>query len=257
MLIIKEVQIERSGLLLHIIIKSIYARTISIHDFRFLDLARMLLSIGTCRKFHYSIRRNSNKSIQKMKIIFLDHDGVICLSNNWGSRSNKKKNYIRQNPEETVQSMEDLPVIYRFDSFDSKAVILLNKILEETGAEIVVSSDWKRHATLEEMKEYYIDQGICKTPIAFTPNLYEFEPDTAALFSWKNWAERARCLEIQRWLLDNPVESWVAVDDLNMSNEYLRPGLDNFVLTARSTEGIKQLNVSDKIKTYLNENISK
>ncbi len=24
-----------------------------------------------------------------MKVIFLDHDGVICLSNNWGGRTKK------------------------------------------------------------------------------------------------------------------------------------------------------------------------
>jgi hypothetical protein len=26
-----------------------------------------------------------------MKVIFLDHDGVICLSNNWGNRFKNKK----------------------------------------------------------------------------------------------------------------------------------------------------------------------
>lgn len=26
-----------------------------------------------------------------MKVIFLDNDGVICLSNNWGSRYTKQK----------------------------------------------------------------------------------------------------------------------------------------------------------------------
>jgi hypothetical protein len=43
----------------------------------------------------------------------------------------------------------------RFDDFDTKSVKILNEILEETGAEIVVSSDWKLHATLEELGEYY------------------------------------------------------------------------------------------------------
>lgn len=30
-----------------------------------------------------------------MKVIFLDHDGVICLSNNWGSRMNKQRKFGR------------------------------------------------------------------------------------------------------------------------------------------------------------------
>jgi hypothetical protein len=40
--------------------------------------------------------------------------------------------------------------------------------LEETGAEIVVSSDWRLHATLEELGDYYLSKGILKAPIAFT-----------------------------------------------------------------------------------------
>ena len=36
------------------------------------------------------------------------------------------------------------------DDFDSKAVKLLNRILDETGAEIVVSSDWRNWSTLEQ-----------------------------------------------------------------------------------------------------------
>jgi len=48
-----------------------------------------------------------------------------------------------------------LPVDARFDNFNKKAIGVLNEILEKTGAEIVVSSDWKRFATVEELGEYY------------------------------------------------------------------------------------------------------
>ena len=184
-----------------------------------------------------------------MKVIFLDNDGVICLSNNWGSRFKKqRKVYTKENPRPLSS---EIPVELRFDNFDKKAISILNKILEETGAEIVVSSDWKLHANLEELGEYYSAQGIIKKPIAITPMLRDFDPDTAALFSWKGWLERARCVEIQEWLKRNPVDSWVAVDDLNMSNEFLQPGLDNFVLTPKSNEGIKQSGTSDKIINFL------
>ncbi len=68
-----------------------------------------------------------------MKVIFLDNDGVICLSNNWGSRL-KKQRKLGNKP----VFNHELPVEYRFDNFDIKAVKVLNKILEQTGAEIVV-----------------------------------------------------------------------------------------------------------------------
>ena len=71
-----------------------------------------------------------------MKVIFLDHDGVICLSTEWGGRFKKQKEVGRK----LSQSVASLPVMSRFDNFNKKAIKVLNEILEETGAEIVVSS---------------------------------------------------------------------------------------------------------------------
>jgi hypothetical protein len=36
-----------------------------------------------------------------------------------------------------------------------------------------------------------------------------------------------------------------------MSNEFLQPGLENFVLTPRSSEGIKQSGIKEKIINFL------
>lgn len=180
-----------------------------------------------------------------MKVIFLDHDGVICLSNNWGGRF-KKDGY----------NDKSSPMDIRMDNFDDKAVKVLNKILEETGAEIVISSDWKLHGTLEEMKEMYKTRGI-KEPIDFTPQLKNENEDLAALCSWKGWLEQARAEEIRIWLSRHPeVTHWVAVDDLDMGvKPEWRPdgdwGLENFVLTPRSYEGIKQSGLKEKILKYL------
>lgn len=179
--------------------------------------------------------------MNKRKIIFLDHDGVICLSNNWGGRF-KKPGYNDPNS----------PMDIRMDNFDQKAVKVLNEILEITGADIVISSDWKLHGTLEEIQEMYKTRGI-KPPIDVTPQLADFDSDAYSLFRWKGWLERARCLEIQKWLERNPTDTWVAIDDLNMSNEFLQPGLDHFVLTSRGSEGIKQSGVKEKVIKILNE----
>jgi hypothetical protein len=188
-----------------------------------------------------------------MKVIFLDHDGVVCLSNNWGGRYKKAKKWCLKNGD---MPMNEMPVDIRLDNFDKKAVDILNKIIEATDAEIVVSSDWKLHATLEELQDMYKKYGVIKSPIAVTKRLEDFDPDSSGLFRWKGWLERARCLEIQQWLKENEVTTWVAVDDLNMSNEYLRPGLDHFVLTPRSTEGIKQSGIAEKIIQILNNEIT-
>ena len=186
-----------------------------------------------------------------MKVIFLDHDGVICLLDNWGNRFKKQKDWGGRKLSMSTLSM---PVEYRFDNFDVKAVKVLNEILEETGAEIVVSSDWKRWATVEEMGEYYESKGIIKKPIAFTDSiLYDDYND----FPWHNkWElEQTRSLEISQYLGQNPVIThWVAIDDLNMSLKDVDGkswGLKNFVLTPVNREGIKQSGIKEKIIKFL------
>ena len=186
-----------------------------------------------------------------MKVIFLDHDGVICLSNNWGNRFKKQKDWGGRKLSMTTLEM---PVEYRFDNFDEKAVNVLNEILEETGAEIVVSSDWKRWATVEEMGEYYESKGIIKKPIAFTDSiLYDDYED----FPWhrKCELEQTRSLEIAQYLgLNTVITHWVAIDDLDMSLQSEGDkewGLKNFVLTPINNEGIKQTGIKDKILNFL------
>jgi len=171
-----------------------------------------------------------------MKILFLDHDGVICLSNNWGGRFKKKG--FDSNPE--------TPIDIRMDDFDVKAVKVLNNIVKITGCEIVVSSDWKLHGTLEQMKEMYITRGI-KPPIDYTPNLKDFDEEKYHLLKSTNDCEGIRVCEVNQWLKDHPeVIHWVAVDDMDLSE------LNNFVMTKRPyNEGIKQCGVKEKIINYL------
>jgi len=194
-----------------------------------------------------------------MKVIFLDHDGVICLATEWGGRFKKQQKVGRK----LSQSVLSLPVDCRFDNFNKKAVAILNEIIEETGAEIVVSSDWKRWATCEEMGEYYESKGICKKPIAYTPDLSECNWYTAGTFVWApKWdLEQTRAIEIKQYLIDHPeITHWVAVDDLNMGAPYTDPdwgdmdrdwGLTNFVLTPKSREGIKQSKIKESILKFL------
>jgi len=51
------------------------------------------------------------------KVIFLDHDGVICLSHNWGTRHTKQRKWGKRKMSMDVRS---IPIEYRFDNFDKK-----------------------------------------------------------------------------------------------------------------------------------------
>jgi len=191
------------------------------------------------------------------KVIFLDHDGVICLSHNWGTRHTKQRKWGKRK-----MSMDTrvVPLEYRFDNFDKKSIEVLNEVLELTNVDIVVSSDWRFFASIDEMGTYYTSQGIIKEPVGFTKALGDF--DTPKDFPWsRQWElEQTRCFEIHQYLKEHPeITHWVAIDDLDMrkigkhySIDYNHEwGLENFVWTPYSREGIKQSGVKENILNFL------
>jgi len=167
-----------------------------------------------------------------MKVIFLDIDGVICLPSRkngggWGSRFRKIKRWELEGGEGNP------PVNIRFDDFNGIAVNVLNDIILTSGADIVISSDWRLYATLSEMKDLFHQFGVIKGPIDFTPELQTTTKHA-----------NIRVDEINLWLSNHPdVTNWVAIDDLDLSD------LDNFVKT-REREGLKQCNISSKILKF-------
>ena len=163
-----------------------------------------------------------------MKVIFLDNDGVICLPREWGSRFRKIKRWELEGGE------GEPPAHIRLDDLNKFAVNILNEIIIETGAELVCSSDWRLYATLDEMKDLYIQGGLIKGPIDFTPVLQTTTK-----------RNNIRVDEINLWLSKHPeVTHWVALDDMDLSD------LDNFV-KCREREGLKQCNISSKILKFL------
>ena len=187
-----------------------------------------------------------------MKVIFLDNDGVVCLSTEWGGRTKKKIKYWRDFP---GTESENLPAWIKMDNFNDKAVNVLNSILEQTGAEIVVSSDWKLYCTLGELKEMFTKYGVIRQPIDTTPNI-PLKYDKS--YYTKEELSEYRTIEIKTWLNEHPeVTHWVAVDDLPLGETFgpisgnSNGGLTNFVLTPKSSEGIKQSGIKEKILKFL------
>lgn len=164
-----------------------------------------------------------------MKIIFLDIDGVMATSNDYGKNRDNKWNSYR---------------------FDQKCVDVLNFILKETGAEIILSSDWRHHYTLLEMREIFAHNGVIRGPIGFTPSLKSYT---------SNNLEGGRVEEIRNWLKHHAWKDdvkWVAVDDLDLGEDWVYfkityKGLENFVKCPRHMEGIKQTGIKEKILNFL------
>ena len=127
------------------------------------------------------------------KVIFLDIDGV--LSPRWWDSDKQSDNYGRL--------------------FDAKAVANLSKIVEETEAEIVISSSWK-NVGLVELQNMWRDRNLPGKIVDITPDymsdellLKEDSADMDYLYE--------RGSEIQGWLLlhGDDVGRYVIIDDMD------------------------------------------
>ena len=165
-----------------------------------------------------------------------------------GQQGKKKKAH----PAYKDMLCKDIPVSIRFDNFDKKAVNVLNEILMQTGADIVVSSNWREIATLDELGEYYLAQGIIKVPIGVTKFFSRtyYPPDYPT--DRNNQQEQERSLEILLYLKEHPeITQWVSIDDLDMGSNDRDWGLDNFVWTPQATEGIKQTGKKQEVIKFI------
>lgn len=110
-----------------------------------------------------------------IKVLFLDCDGVLNSTSDLSVRSGRS---------ETIDSIYVL---------DMKKVRLLQKIVEDTGCKIVLSSVWRLH-----------DEGI-KTLEFYGINIHDVTPSISG----------PRGAEIQHWLFnsDEMVERYAIIDD--------------------------------------------
>ena len=93
-----------------------------------------------------------------MKIIFLDFDGVLNSENWMVSRFKKFDN-------------DDIATQYPFYEIDPDAVENLNRIIELTGAKVVVSSTWRHGRNPEELSNILKFHNFKGEIIDVTPSL--------------------------------------------------------------------------------------
>ena len=144
-----------------------------------------------------------------MKIIFLDIDGVLncesayrngeCQYQEWIWEDGRKDHYQRF----CVRSKE-----------------LLNKLIDETGAKIVISSTW-RHSGIEFMKKVWVMEEMSGEIIGITPSLrtkglhiprgmeiaYYLNNDLQ--FNHINWDKVIQ----QEYMDKSGVENYIIIDD--------------------------------------------
>jgi histidinol phosphatase-like enzyme len=138
----------------------------------------------------------------KMKILFLDFDGVLNSEKYF-------EEWILLNPDRRGSLINQL---------DPKKVDLLNRIINATGANVVISSTWRILHSMEELKDILISFGF-----KYPQNIIDETPQTFSGY---------RGREINLWLTysnesDESVDQFVIVDD----NSDMEPHMNNLVQT--------------------------
>jgi len=148
-----------------------------------------------------------------MKVIFLDIDGVL---NTWS--------FIAKLPSSASYQ----------DAIDREAVSRLNRLVEATGAKVVISSSWRRIHTPADMQKLLDHQGFRGEVIDRTGTFWE--PPDGHFGKGPNWPPvlthenygfprilgmsdynyPERAFEVQAWLLDTSadIEGFVILDDI-------------------------------------------
>lgn len=154
-----------------------------------------------------------------MKVVFLDIDG--CLNHQefiysrtkrnqrWGMRpANKAEEALAAAvPPEELQDH-----LWYFRCIEGKKVKLLDKIVQRTGAKVVISSSWRRGASKRHLALYLRCLGFSGEVIGATPTDLHCREEYKTLH--ERFGNTQRGWEIQEWLREHPeVSSFVILDD--------------------------------------------
>ena len=155
-----------------------------------------------------------------MKVLFLDIDGVLNSENWFGYRLYCIKNNMFNEVINFVNT-NDERIKYKLSMIDDRAIANLNRIIEETGCKVVLSSSWRSCIEAENtLTEYLLKLKGFK---------YEFYDVTPRL--WFNDFSIRRGEEIKFWLdkesEKNEIESFVILDD--DYSDILPEQMNNFI----------------------------
>ena len=140
----------------------------------------------------------------RRKIIFIDVDGPLA----YGTWDIGKVTIAGGNG--------DFQIPYPWVKEDCEA---LQKICDETNAELVVSSDWKMHFSFLQLKQIFFHYGITARIIDITTHM-----DSTQMGRWnkisKPSLEFERATQISKWAKDNKISNWISIDDMKLDGQY-------------------------------------
>lgn len=170
------------------------------------------------------------------KFVFLDIDGVLnCES------------FIHKLHKEKLHHMSDYATIRDVtETFMPSAIESLNSLIEQTGAEIVVSSSWRKLYTLKQLRGILKKNGFKYSEIII---------DKTPSFEVQWNVEYCRGEEIYKWLKDKDYlnHSFVILDDDSDMGRLL----GNLVKTNWKGNGLEKEHIEQAVKLLSEKKMAK
>ena len=159
--------------------------------------SQLRLSINIRPKRNKQTERNSQKR-NNMKVILLDHDGVICLSGNWGSRFKKQQNIrieassglskeeiermkqeAEMNAEADKKVKEDAETINQADSM----IFQIEKSLKDIEDKLTEEQKSEINSSLQELKDAHSAKDVEKIKTSMDKVNTTFQSISSDLYS--------------------------------------------------------------------------
>ena len=154
-----------------------------------------------------------------MKVLFLDIDGVLNSENWFAYRIYCVKNNMVNILMNFVDT-DDRNIKHKLTMLDDRAIANLNRIVEETGCKVVLSSSWRSSIESENI----FTQNLLKLK-GFKYDFYDVTPRL-----WFEDFSTRRGEEIKFWLdkesEKHKIESFVILDD---DSDILPEQMNNFI----------------------------
>lgn len=153
-----------------------------------------------------------------MRVLFLDIDGPLAIHKNFFenrfyiTRDLRKIRSLIEHFGKTGEEIDVNECVKMPYGWHNKSCKSLSQLISELDLKIVISSDWRRHYSIDDLKMMF----------AF----YKIQPESiigcTEKMPWGGGMERERMGEIGAWVEKWEAENgerlhWVAVDDMDMS----------------------------------------
>jgi hypothetical protein len=135
-----------------------------------------------------------------MKVIFIDIDGPLA----WDT-------WKDGNVEITEMISHPFQIPYPWVQEDCDA---LAKIVRETDAQLVVSSDWKKFFNIHQLRSIFLHYGIPHWSVLDTTTHFNPRRKMSSSSEWD------RACQIHSWVRCFRPHHWVAIDDMPLKHHF-------------------------------------